>query len=508
MKKRSWVSLLFALILIVSLAGCSKGEKATSAEGGAAEGAKEKPVEISIGTMTFGETPSNDLESIKQLNEELNVKLDIEFYPINSYKEKVNALLASKSLPDVILIEDINDPAFSTATEQGAFWDLTTYIDDYENLKAYPDNAYENTKFQGKIFGIPRVRPLDGHESLMIRQDWLDNLGLKAPTTMDELYNVLEAFTKNDPDKNGKDDTYGMVQASVSTYMMSMFGAGNQWKEQADGSLVPYWMTEEAKTAMEFWNKAFEDGLITPDLPVMKSSQVKEMIIQGKAGVAIANVNEAFMFGQELKKVKPEAELKAYELPSAPDGNKYYEQAYGSYGVFLVNKLTVDEKKLKKILEVYDATADEEGYNLVTYGIKDVHYTIAEDGSIVQTEEGKKQAYGTATTAQWISGYFNKYQRAEAPDMPADVKEYNYKLIDAISESSVPNPAAGLPVTDAWMERGGDWTKKFVDMFTNVVIGKASMADWDNFINGLKADSSFQQHLKDTTESYKAKASN
>ncbi|MEX3615166.1 extracellular solute-binding protein [Paenibacillus glucanolyticus] len=503
MKKRNWVTMLFALTLAVSLVGCAKGES-KSAEGEAADG-EQKPVEISIGTMTYGESPSSDLDSITQLNEELNVKLDIDFYPINSYKEKVNALLASKSLPDVILIEDIQDPAFSTATEQGAFWDLTPYIKDYPNLAAYPENAYENTKFLGKTFGIPRVRPLDGHESLMIRQDWLDQVGLKAPATMDELYQVLEAFTKNDPDQNGKNDTYGMVQASVSGYLMSMFGAGTTWKEQADGTLLPYWMTDEAKTALEFWSKAYADGLITPDLPVMKSSQVKEMIIQGKAGVAIANVNEAFMFGQELKKIHPEAELKAFEIPAAPDGKKYHEQAYGSYGVFLVNKLTVDEAKLKKILEVYNATADEEGYNLITYGLKDVDYTVSEDGSIVQTDEGKKKAYGTATTAQWISGYFNKYQRAEAPDMPAEVKEYNYKLIDAITNSSVVNPAAGLPVTEAWMERGGDWQKKFVDMYTNVLIGKSSLADWDAFIAGLQADASFQQHLKDTADSYQSK---
>lgn len=506
MKKRSWVTRLFAitLALTLTLVGCSKGGETTNtADTGAAGG--DKPTEITIGTMTYGESPSNDLDSIKQLNEELNVKLDIDFYPINSYKEKVNALLASKSLPDVILIEDINDPVFSTATEQGAFWDLTPYIKDYPNLSAYPENTYENTKFQGKTYGIPRVRPLDGHESLIIREDWLKQVGMEAPTTMDELYKVLEAFTKNDPDQNGKNDTYGLAQASVSSYLMSMFGAGINWKEQADGSLLPYWMTEEAKTALEFWNKAYVDGLITPDLPVMKSSQVKEMLIQGKAGMAIANVNEAFMFGQELKKVNANAELKAYEIPSAPDGNKYHDQAYGSYGVFMINKLTVDEAKLKKILEVYDKTASVEGYNLVTYGVKDVHYTISEDGSIVQTEEGKNKAYGTATTAQWISGYFNKYQRAEAPDMPADVKDYNYKLIDAIANSSVANPAAGLPVTQAWMEKGADWQKKFVDMFTNVLIGKSSMADWDNFINGLKADSSFQQHLKDTTNSYKAK---
>lgn len=501
MKKRKWLAASLALVLTTSLLGCAKSEDKSADAGAAGE---QKPVEISIGTMTYGESPSNDLESIKQFNEKFNVKLNINYFPINSYKEKVNALLASKSLPDVILIDDINDPAFSTAAAQGAFWDLEPYIKDYPNLAAYPEIVYENAKVVGKTFAIPRVRPLNGHESLLIRQDWLDNLGLKAPTTMDELYNVLEAFTKNDPDKNGKNDTYGMVQPSVSTYMLSMFGAGNTWKE-VDGSLLPYWMTAETKTALEFWNKAFTNGLITPDLPVMKSSQKKEMLIQGKAGLALANVSDSFVWGQDLKKIDPNGEFRAYELPNAADGKKHYEQAYGYYGIFLINKLTVDENKLKKILEVYNETASEDGYNLVTFGIKDVDYTVSEDGSISQTDVGKSKGYGTSTSSNWAAGYFNKYFYGEAANMPADVKAYNHKLIDSITNSAVTNPALGLPVSKAWMEKGGDWFKKFIDMYTNVVIGKATIADWDNFVNGLKADASFQQHLKDTTEAYKAK---
>lgn len=45
----------------------------------------------------------------------------------------------------------------------------------------------------------------------MIRQDWLDTLGLSMPTSMDELYDVLYAFTFSDPDQNGEDDTYGIT---------------------------------------------------------------------------------------------------------------------------------------------------------------------------------------------------------------------------------------------------------------------------------------------------------
>ncbi|CAH1056361.1 extracellular solute-binding protein [Paenibacillus pseudetheri] len=504
MKSKKWVVMLLVLVLAVSMIGCgSKEEKKEPSESGSKNQASA-PVEISVGTMTFAESPSNDLDSIKQLNEKFNVQLNIDYYPVNSYKEKLNALLASRGLPDVILVEDINDPAFANAAEQGAFWDLTPFIKDYPNLAAYPENVYKNVQFQGKTFGIPRVRPLDGHEALIIRQDWLDKLGLKAPATMDEFASLMAAFTKNDPDGNTKPDTYGLVQSSVSGYMMSMFGAGSTWKETTEGGLEPYWTTEEAKQALAFWSKAYKDGYVIQDLPILKPSQVKDMLIQGKAGMALANVNEAFMFSEELKKVSPNAVLKAYALPSAPDGKKYYDQQVGSYGQFLINK-SVSEEKLKKILEVYNETATQEGYNLVAYGVKDVDYTVTADGSITQTDAGKQKAYGTATSAQWISGFFNKYQRAESSGISEEERAYNRSLIDEISKVSVANPGAGLPVSSVWLEKGADWQKKFVDLYTNVVIGKSSMADWDNFVNGLKADASFQKHLSETSESFKAK---
>ncbi|MFD0693011.1 hypothetical protein ACFQZT_02795 [Paenibacillus sp. GCM10027628] len=136
----------------------------------------------------------------------------------------------------------------------------------------------------------------------------------------------------------------------------------------------------------------------------------------------------------------PKANLVAYELPKAADGKTYYEQASGFYGQFLINKKTVDEAKLKKILEVYDYTSTEEGYNLGGYGIKDVDFTIKPDGSIEQTEEGKKKGYGGDMTVQWLTGYFDKYNRAKVPGMPNDVLEQNKKLIDSIQ--SIPDPTA------------------------------------------------------------------
>ncbi|MBO1722884.1 sugar ABC transporter substrate-binding protein, partial [Extibacter sp. GGCC_0201] len=68
----------------------------------------------------------------------------------------------------------------------------------------------------GKLKGIA-CAPGEQLWSFLIRQDWLDNLGLYMPTTAEELLDVMRAFTFDDPDGNGKDDTYGFTAAGGGT---------------------------------------------------------------------------------------------------------------------------------------------------------------------------------------------------------------------------------------------------------------------------------------------------
>ena len=92
----------------------------------------------------------------------------------------------------------------------GAFWDITDEYKNYPNLAKANDIVMNNISIDGRIYGIYRARPL-GRNGISYRRDWLENVGLEEPKTMDDLYNVLKAFTYNDPDQNGEKDTYGMT---------------------------------------------------------------------------------------------------------------------------------------------------------------------------------------------------------------------------------------------------------------------------------------------------------
>ncbi|MRA94216.1 extracellular solute-binding protein, partial [Bacillus thuringiensis] len=85
---------------------------------------------------------------------------------------------------------------------------VSEYLKDYKNLSQISEDRIEAASIDGALYGVP-VQKDYARAGLVIRKDWLDNLGLDVPTTMDELYEVAKQFTENDPDGNGVDDTVG-----------------------------------------------------------------------------------------------------------------------------------------------------------------------------------------------------------------------------------------------------------------------------------------------------------
>lgn len=65
-------------------------------------------------------------------------------------------------------------------------------------------------KVNGKRYRIGKMANVLPNHTIVIRKDWLDNLGLSIPETPEELLEICRAFTEDDPDGNGKDDTWGI----------------------------------------------------------------------------------------------------------------------------------------------------------------------------------------------------------------------------------------------------------------------------------------------------------
>ncbi|MCZ8517572.1 extracellular solute-binding protein [Paenibacillus filicis] len=516
-KKRLTVKAAGSVLLLSTLISACSNSGGTSASGNNGNNAKsETPTKISImlGQQTADALPTDNVV-LKEIEKRTNTILELNWVPINNYDEKANVTLASGNMPDLMLINDIFQPLVRTMAAQGAFWDLTPFFKDYKNISSLPKETLENSKINGKNYGIPRVRPLEGGGWMpLVRKDWLDKLGMKPPETMDDMYNVMKAFTEKDPEGNNKNDTYG-----VSSYVTSDSMGNLQWVEEVfngttggtvgaplwklkDGKLTPTALEPGTRDALIWLNKAYTEKLISPDFAIMKPSQAADEVKGGKAGIVGATMQPQWLYTEPNLKTNPKADF--YPLPylTGPFG-KWAPKDTGFYGMFVIPK-TVPEAKVRKILAFMDYGFTDEGSDLANYGFKDVHYT-ENNGFKVATEQAKKDMVAQNVLGQ-LYGKYDKYSRAFLTGIPKEMYDRNSQVLDERAKVSIPDPTTGV-LSDTYQKVGKDFDKKIQDIKTKVIMGKANIAEWDAFVNTLKSDPNYQKIIAEMNDSYQKKLS-
>jgi putative aldouronate transport system substrate-binding protein len=379
---RRWISIICVVVLVLSLlVGCGGNESTadneqndTSSEN-ASQG--EKPFKITIMAQTFDADPAPaDSPVIQAMEEYTGVDVDINWVPSTSYADKLNTTLASGSLP-MVVFADSKSPSIISACRAGAFWELGPYLKDYPNLsKANPVILY-NSSIDGKTYGIYRGRDL-GRNGIVYRKDWLDNTGLDVPKTIDDFYNMLKAFTYDDPDKDGKQDTYGMVVTKYNgpfKIMLTWFGAPNEWGDDGSGQLVPSFVTDEYMDCLKFWKKMYDEKLINQDFAAVDPGKWNDPIYAEKAGVKVDVLDDAGRWEDQFKKAGINAVVDVIGAVEGPKGLRNLPTS-GYGGMYLVSKSVKTEDDLKKVIAFLDKLGDKEMQDLLGWGIKDRHYKL------------------------------------------------------------------------------------------------------------------------------------
>lgn len=249
--------------------------------------------------------------------------------PDAQMEQKMSVAISANDLPDII---PVNARQLKLLVDTGVAADMTKIFKDYaspftmEMMKADNNASLKQATFGGKLMALPNVGgTLDNCSILYVRADWLKNLNLKAPKTMADVLKISKAFTHNDPDKNGKNDTYGLAlekglvggYADLNGFMEGYHAyVDNAFLKDASGNLVSGLIQPQVKTALAQLASMYKDGQIDKEFMVKDGTKVAEDIVSGKVGMMFAQHWVPFYPLQDCKNKDPKADWKAYPIVS------------------------------------------------------------------------------------------------------------------------------------------------------------------------------------------------
>jgi len=396
----------------------------------------DEPETISIMLNLHTPQVPND-KILNLLEEKTNVILDIDWVPDNNYNEKLNTAFATSTLPNVVGVGFQQMGQFREAIRDDQFWEIGPYLKEFENLNKLKEPIIKNTMIDGKIYGLYKGTALS-RQGIIYRKDWADNLGLPTPTTTEDFFEMARAFTEDDPDGNGKDDTIGLTDRGDLIYgafktISSWFGTPNNWGEK-DGKLLPEFMFPEYVETMEFIKELRDNTYMNQDFPVTSKDDQQAMFKNGTAGIYVGSMGDVGSIYNDAVDLNLDVEYDVQNYIEGPNGEYNIWAIPGFGSMVLFPKSSVEsEEKLLKILEFHDYLMTPEISNLINWGIEGEHYTVV-DGKVKVTEEQEKfdtevkpfqsLGIGEPETRGSYEGYHEYDVKLKSDDLIADNDNY------------------------------------------------------------------------------------
>lgn len=471
-------------------------------------------------------TNYGEITGTHKIEELTNVHIEYTCVPTAAGQEKYGLLLASGEYPDMI---GITDPAGyndypggeDTAVSDGVYRDMTDAVYNYMPnyyafLREYPDAKQMAISDEGRNVGIYMVRCyVDGQNQevvpmaeppwtgMSIRQDWLDELDLEVPRTIDQLHEVLVAFRDN----YGawmhlfKDGTIGDV-----SYILSAYGVTADFYLKEDGKTVAFGPISDGYkqyvTLMRDW---YAEGLIDPDFITTESTAILTanqyfannycgvgVSYQGTTGRALVNNGQT---NEEDFWLTP---IQGPVLNEGDETVTTYQSNIVSHPTYVTSTVTDEELPLLAQWLDWHYTYD---YSVIqSYGYEGVSFTIDEDSKwyYVYTDEIKNPKTAGMTTGAVRGlhalfnnvGYMNWQASFELSELTGNT--WSAESYDVWGQQS---DKIMLPLNASLTsEEGNEYNDLYIDIETYVqentvqfIMGTLDIdSNWDTFVSTIE----------------------
>ena len=407
------------------------------------------------------------------------------------YATALNARISGGDIPDMFVVPSM-DSIYQYA-KNGIILGLNDYSSQLQPLMEWAgeDTIIANS-YEGELYMIPQKTTIN-YDTWMIRQDWLDKVGAKMPTTMEELLEVAKKFTYEDPDGNGQNDTYGFSSSGLGA---GFGGILNSYGASAanniilvDGEITSTLLQPHMVEGLEMCKKFVDAGVVDPDIVANDDNTIKDKMIQGKVGIcpyAWSGVYKKITM-EKIKEVNPEANWVWFNPPESGTGDPaaYSTRSMCKAGKWCINaKLAEQPDKLKAVFELLNYLTTEEGQRLVCYGIEGRHYNMV-DGKVVKTELMDKEC-----------DFLWPYQiplRDDREYLAVKFLEAKEVIDFAANMNEIEIYDAGVTLPEGFHKE--DMDKYIQDNMISFIFGQRPLEEYDQFLEELNKSFSFDEYM-------------
>lgn len=454
--------------------------------------AEEEPVVLNVFYATS--RPMNDATDLTReyIKEQIGVDINLTQGDGANFAQQLALYIADGNMPDVVRLDY---DMWKEYAVEGAWADLTDYVtDECTDLNNYVGDYWTYAKQDDRIFGVPSLSGTPSNHVIAIRQDWLTKLGLEVPATLDDFINVMRAFTTQDPDGNGKNDTYGLGGTSAST-LSPIFGAYGATTDESfflndDGTITTNAISEAYKQGLKIARDLYAEGLIDPEVFTCSNDQMLNKWCRGEMGImsaAWSRAGNAYL-RYDFGTLQPNAEVKIILPPTGPEGLSNSLPASPLSAMLAVSYQATPEK-IEAAMKLFNFASSPFGWRVTMYGVP---------GEFFDYDEATEQTLWTSDLNNGVS----KSGKYEVTDMQV-YKLFNHAgweaqgdgLIEAphgqmwkagsamrFEENVKPNVFAMFR-TEEYTELFGEVDTYFRTSMLAFVMGEKDIdAEWDNYV--------------------------
>ena len=384
----------------VGLIGCSTGSNSTGSTGTDNAGTdtiSADPVEFNVykrlhTNLQQYASGNEELPFYKALAEATNTKLSFMTPPVGQEREQFNLIIASGDYPDIFIDRwtDYTGGA-SKALGDNVIIALNDLIEEHApNIKVaiaqYPDAFKYVTNEAGEIYGLPIVFT-DNMQivtwGVNIRKDWLDELGLEVPDTVDEYYEALTGFKE----QMGAVSPFTLTleQLKNSRFISGAYGVSTTFYQE--NGVVKYGPVEDGyKEYLKTLNKWYTEGLLDRDFATIDNSTRGAKILNSEAGMSWApSKGGVAAWNQGLQESNPNALVIGAPYASLNEG-EIVKLGQANPIASIACTISSTCKDPVAAIKFLDYFFSEEGRLLLNFGIEGESYDMI-DGEPIFREE-------------------------------------------------------------------------------------------------------------------------